>query len=120
MNIQNQKRPQKETTKISLKEIQRQFFRTQLILIISLAVILGLAGTFINLQFETEKRDRNLQNVATAIARSPILMESHTYDENDTLILQEYLDSLKETLDDIDVISIVNNNHIRVYHSTHT
>lgn len=120
MNIQNQKRPQKETTKISLKEIQHQFFRTQLILLISLAVILGLAGTFINLQFETEKRDRNLQNVATAIARSPILMESHTYDENDTLILQEYLDSLKETLDDIDVISIVNNNHIRVYHSTHT
>lgn len=120
MNIQNQKRPQKETTKISLKEIQHQFFRTQLILLISLAVILGLAGTFINLQFETEKRDRNLQNVATAIARSPILMESHTYDENNTLILQEYLDSLKETLDDIDVISIVNNNHIRVYHSTHT
>lgn len=120
MNIQNQKRPQKETTKISLKEIQHQFFRTQLILLISLAVILGLASTFINLQFETEKRDRNLQNVATAIARSPILMESHTYDENDTLILQEYLDSLKETLDDIDVISIVNNNHIRVYHSTHT
>ena len=120
MNIQNQKCTQKETTKISLKEIQHQFFRTQLILIISLAVILGLAGTFINLQFETEKRDRNLQNVAAAIARSPILMQSHTYDENDTLILQEYLDSLKETLDDIDVISIVNNNHIRVYHSTHT
>lgn len=122
MNIQNPKKFQTEheATKISLKGIQHQFFRTQLILIISLAVILGLAGTFINLQFETEKRDRNLQNVATAIARSPILTENHTYEKKDTLVLQEYLDSLKETLDDIDVISIVDNNHIRVYHSTHT
>lgn len=122
MNTQNQKQPKKEnkTPKISLKGIQHQFFRAQLILIISLAVILGLAGTFINLQFETEKRDRNLQNVATAIARSPILTESHTTTENDTLILQEYLDSLKETLDDIDVISIVDSNHVRVYHSTHS
>lgn len=122
MNIQIHKQTQKEnkTTKISLKGIQHQFFRTQLILIISLSVILGLAGTFINLQFETEKRDRNLQNVATAIARSPILMESHSYIENHILILQEYLDSLKETLDDIDVISIVDKNQIRIYHSTHT
>ena len=109
-----------QTPKISLKGIQHQFFRTQLILIISLAVILGLAGTFINLQFETEKRDRNLQNVATAIARSPILIENRAYDEKDTLILQEYLDSLKETLDDIDVISIVDNNRVRVYHSTYS
>ena len=32
-------------------------------------------------------------------------------------ILIEYLDSLKETLKDIDVISIVNTDFVRVYHS---
>ena len=47
---------------VSLKSIQHLFFRTQLILIISLALILGIAGTLINIHFETEKRDQNLQN----------------------------------------------------------
>ncbi|MBQ5711842.1 MAG: hypothetical protein IIV61_04440, partial [Oscillospiraceae bacterium] len=59
--------------RISLKGIQKMFFRTQLILIISLALILGIAGTLINIHFENQKRDQNLQNVAEAIARSPIL-----------------------------------------------
>ena len=48
----------------SLKSIQRMFFRAQLVLILSLALFLGLAGVLVNIQFETEKRDQNLQNVA--------------------------------------------------------
>lgn len=91
-----------------------------MILIISLALMLGVAGTFINIHFETEKRDQNLQNVAEAIARSPILVENGTYDEEDAVVLSEYLDSLKETLEDIDVISVVNKDSVRVYHSNHS
>ena len=59
--------------RISLKGIQKMFFRTQLILILSLALILGIAGTLINIHFDNQKRDRNLQNIAEAIAKSPIL-----------------------------------------------
>ena len=59
--------------RIYLNGIQKLFFRTQLILIISLALILGVAGTLINIHFETEKRDQNLQNVAEAIANSPMM-----------------------------------------------
>ena len=59
-------------TKITLKGIQQNFFRAQIILIVSLALFLGGAGILINLQFETQKRDQNLQNVAEVIARSPI------------------------------------------------
>ena len=44
----------KQTT---LKNIQQNFFRTQIILIISLAVFLGGAGILINLNFETQKRE---------------------------------------------------------------
>ena len=103
--------------KISLNGIQKLFFRTQLILIISLALILGAAGTLINIHFETEKRDQNLQNVAEAIANSPILTGKGGAD---TEIFSEYLDTLKDTLDDIDVISVVNKEGIRIYHSNHT
>lgn len=101
--------------KNTLKNIQQKFFRAQLILIITLALFLGGAGTLINLHFETEKRDQNLQNVAEVIAHSPILTEK--WMELDDLM--EYLDSLKDTLDNIDVISVVDSNNIRLYHSNH-
>ena len=107
----------KSNKHVSLKSIQHLFFRTQLVLIVSLALILGIAGTLINIHFETEKRDQNLQNVAEAIASSPIL---NTKGSTDVAVVSEYLDTLKETLEDIDVISIVNNDGIRIYHSNHS
>ena len=109
-----------EKRSVSLKSIQHLFFRTQLILIISLALILGIAGTLINIHFETEKRDQNLQNVAEAIARSPILIGKGSTGGEDQAVFSEYLDTLKETLDDIDVISVVNKDGIRMYHSNHS
>ena len=108
-----------DTKRISLKGIQQMFFRTQLILIISLALILGVAGTLINIHFETEKRDQNLQNVAEAIAQSPILTGKGSENLEDQEIFSEYLDTLKDTLDDIDVISVVNKDGVRMYHSNH-
>ena len=102
--------------RISLNGIQKLFFRTQLILIISLALILGVAGTLINIHFETEKRDQNLQNVAEAIANSPMMTGKSIEEET---VIVEYLDTLKDTLDDIDVISVVNKDGIRMYHSNH-
>lgn len=107
--------------RITLKNIQHNLFRTQLILIITLALFLGVAGTLININFETEKRDQNLQNIATTIASSPILTEASSTQNSETLspILQEYLDSLKDSLSDIDVISVVSKENIRIYHSNH-
>lgn len=101
---------QRHTT---LKSIQRLFFRTQLVLIVTLAVFLGVSGSLINLHYETLKRDQNLKNVAETIARSPMLASA------DGAALQEYLDSLKDTLGDIDVISVVNSDNVRLYHSNH-
>ena len=105
--------------RISLNGIQKMFFRTQLILIISLALILGIAGTLINIHFETKKRDQNLQNVAEAIAQSPML-SGKGLSNDEQVVFSEYLDTLKDTLDDIDVISVVNKDGIRMYHSNHT
>ena len=103
-----------DNKRVSLKGVQHTFFRVQLILIISLAFILGASGSFINLHFETEKRDQNLKNVAESIARSPILM-GKVSENNETV--SHYLDTLKGTLDDIDVISVVDKQNIRIYHS---
>lgn len=112
-------KPSFDTNRISRKKIQKMFFRTQLILIGSLALMLGAAGILINFHFEREKRDQNLQNVAETIARLPILTEAGFANPEDREIFSEYLDALHDTLEDIDVISVVNKAGIRIYHSNH-
>ena len=114
----NLKNPQKQ---ISIKNIHRKIFTTQLILIITLALFLGISGTLINIHFEVEKRDQNLQNIAEAVASSPLVDEkiANPDEEKTTALLNEYLDSLKISLDNIDVISFVSRENIRLYHSNH-
>lgn len=109
-----------DAPKASLKRIQKQFSRAQLVLIVSLALILGVAGTLINMHFETQKRDQNLRNVAEAIANSPLLTTSGSDEVCESARLTEYLDTLKDTLQDIDVISVLNRSGVRAYHSNHT
>ena len=101
----------------SIHQIQRKIFTTQLILIILLAVVLGVTGILINVHFETQKRDRNLQNISQTIATSPLL-DDITSGENSEY-LTEYFDSLQKSLGDIDVISIVSAENVRLYHSNH-
>lgn len=104
------------------------FFRTQIILIVTLALFLGVAGTLVSIRADTRKRDRNLRNVAEAVARSPLLVEAVSGDSGDSAAdadaqnaaLAGYLDSLKESLSDIDVISVVGRDRVRLYHSNHS
>ena len=97
------------------KNIQKQLLGTHLALIILLALLLGFAGAAINLASETKRRDRDLQNVAETIARSPIL----TGQAGDTAAVAAYLDALKESLEAVDVISVVDGSGMRLYHSNH-
>lgn len=103
----------------TLAGIQKMSFRFQVILIVSLAIFLGIAGSFINVQFETKRRDQNLQNVAEAIAQSPLLTEQEYSSDIYSAALSEYLDSLRDTLEDIDVISVISMEGQRLYHSSH-
>ena len=114
-NVKNQQK------QISIKNIHRKIFTTQLILIITLALFLGVSGTLINIHFEIEKRDQNLQNIAEAVANSPLVDDKikNPDDKKTTELLNEYLDSLKTTLDNIDVISFVSRDNVRLYHSNH-
>lgn len=104
--------------KSKIKNIQQMFFRAQVILIVTLAALMGVAGLLINIHFETEKRDQNLQNVAEVIAHSLSLAETGN-DAQEAAVLMGYLDSLKEALGDIDVISVVGSDSVRLYHSNH-
>ena len=111
------KRNNKKNEKTTLGNIQKMSFRFQIILIVTLALFLGFAGSFINVQFETERRDQNLQNVAETIAKSPLVVEAEYSNIDSYPLLKEYLDSLCDTLKDIDVISVVTKESTRLYHS---
>ena len=104
----------KDNRKTSLRAITRRLFRAQMLLILSLALFFGCAGILLNISFEHRKRDMNLRNIAQAIARSPLTLQT------DGGLLDEYLDSLKGSLLDIDVISIVGTDGTRRYHSNHS
>ena len=106
---------------IFIKNIHRRIFITQLVLIVTLALFLGVSGTLINIHFEVKKRDQNLQNIAEAVASSPLIDDkiANPDDKKTTELLNEYLDSLKISLDNIDVISFVSRENIRLYHSNH-
>ena len=111
------KRNNKKNEKTTLGNIQKMSFRFQIILIVTLALFLGIAGSLINVQFETERRDQNLQNVAEAIAKSPLVADAEHSNTVSYPLLKEYLDSLCNTLKDIDVISVVSKECTRLYHS---
>ena len=108
-------------SKKSLAKIQRKISVTQIALIVSLSLILAMAGLIINIHFQREKIDNNLQNISETIATSPILKENDV--QNSNALAQEsllrYLDLLKKSLLDVDVISIVNKNNTRFYHTNH-
>lgn len=111
------KRNNQKNEKATLGNIQKMSFRFQIILIVTLALFLGFAGSFINVQFEIERRDQNLQNVAEAIAKSPLVVEAEYSNMDSYPLLKEYLDSLCDTLKDIDIISVVTKESTRLYHS---
>ena len=106
--------------KITLKSIYNLFFRSQVILIVALALFLGVTGALVNLHFETENRDQNLQNIAEAVAQSPIVTEYDYQTNKNSDVLFEYLDSLQKSLKDIDVISVVTKDNLRIYHTNHS
>lgn len=109
-------------SKSSLTKIQRKISITQIILIISLSLILAVVGIIINICFQRERIDKNLQNIAETIATSPILKDNNFQNgtANEQESLMDYLDSLKKSISDVDVISIVNSNNTRFYHTNHT
>ena len=54
----------KQNQRNSLKYITKRLFRTQMVLILTLAIFLGTAGILLNVYFEHQKRDQNLMKVS--------------------------------------------------------
>ncbi len=96
--------------------LKRYNFAVQLIMVISLALILGIFGIYFSIHDGSAQRDTNLKNAAESAAHvGQILKDAGMSPEEMT----EELDDLKGSMEEIDVISIVGTDNIRLYHSNH-
>ena len=103
-----------------IHKIQATIFRSQMFLIVILTVLVTIMGLGLNLYYESRRLDENLQNVAETIASSQIIqneVRDSNYSVNNS-VMKNYLDSLKKSLSNIDVISVVRHDGIRRYHSS--
>lgn len=99
------------------RKIQSIIFRTLISLIVIMTLFVTLVSIVINIRSGNQQIDLNLQNVASSIADfSDVqqLLVGETANEEQTL---SNLNTLKDSLIDVDVISIVDRNGIRKYHT---
>lgn len=98
----------------NLNSIRKEIQRTQLFLIISVAFFLSIGGVLININSNNKIFNQNLQNTAELITR--LYNFTNSYSQED---LQTYMDSVVKDLSDVDVISIVDTDNTRIYHTHH-
>lgn len=98
----------------NLNLIRKEIQRTQLYLIISITIFLSLGGIYINLNYNEKTLNQNLQNTAELITRLYSFTQDFSQED-----LCEYMDNVVHDLSDVDVISIIDLNNIRKYHTHH-
>ena len=100
-------------------KIQQDIFRILLLLVFILTGFVAGISIIVNVKSESRYLDQNLQNMAQVIANSvPVQRElSSDNSTNTKLMLHTYLDSLKESLSNIDVISVIGIDNVRRYHT---
>lgn len=104
----------------SLTKIKRKIFNTQMALIITFSVILAVAAILIGVTEKRQEIDKNLKNISEAIVSSPLLkdIDINRLSAEDATYFCDYLGSLKSSVTDIDVISVVNASKVRFFHTT--
>lgn len=107
----------KKTTNSS--DIQKDISKILIILVLVSTLFVGAISVIVNVHSESKYLDSNLQNMAQTIAGSVPVQEElmDANDDNSNYLLVTYLDSLKQSLANIDVISIVDKQQIRRYHT---
>ena len=88
----------------------------QLVMVIVLALILGIFGVYFSIHDGSAQRDVNLRNAAESAAHIGRIMNDAGKTNEE---MSEELDALKGSMEEIDVISVVGADNVRLYHSNH-
>lgn len=98
----------------SLYIVRKEIQRNQLALIIGITILLTVGGIIINVSSNDKAFNQSLQDTSELVTRL------YQFEKNsDRQEFIRYMDSIVEDLPDIDVISIVDKNNTRIYHTHH-
>jgi len=102
-----------------IKKIQQEILRILIVLVSIMTILISIISIVANVKSESKRIDQNLENIAQAIARSQIVQEEIAFDntQQSKSVMNSYLESLEESLINIDVISVIGTDGIRKYHS---
>lgn len=109
-----EKKEEKRPKKNSLTDIRHEIQHIQLILIIVTTIFMSIGGAVINVSSNENAIDQNLEDTAELITRIYGFMK-----EAPRRDLCLCMDGIAAELADVDVISIVDTNNIRIYHTNH-
>lgn len=98
-----------------LHSLRKEIQKTQLILIIAVTIFLTVGGALINIKSNDKLFNQNLQDTSELITRLYDFTKDFSRED-----LQEYMDLIVKELPDVDVISIVDKNNNRIYHTNHS
>lgn len=98
----------------NLSNLRKEIQKTHLVLIVVITLLLSIGGMLINVRTNDKAFNQNLQNTADLITR----VYSYNID-SDSQALQLYFDKLRSELSNVDVISIVDKDNNRIYHTNH-
>ncbi len=98
----------------NLTDIRHEIQRIQLILIILTTIFMSVGGAIINVNASDKAFDQNLQETAALITRIYGFMRDGPHRD-----LCISMDAIAAELADVDVISIVDTNNMRIYHTNH-
>lgn len=105
---------EEKTSKGRLAAVQKQIRLRQLLLIIFVSLILCAGGILINMRSNDAAFNQELQNTSELITRLYSFVKD--YDEEEVC---SYMDNLLSSISGIDLVSIVDKNNIRIYHTNH-
>lgn len=101
-----------------VKKIQREIFSTLMILVSFMTVLIAVFSIWVNLNSERKSLDENLKNIAQAVSQSNIVQtELENSDSPVADITCDYLDTMKQSMSNIDVISLIDKDNLRNYHT---
>lgn len=104
----------KTKKKESLNSVRKSIQTVNLILIFVAAVLFCVGGAFININSNEKSFDKSLIETSELINRIYYFVKNYPQNE-----LCDYMDSVGNSLADVDVISIVDKNFNRIYHTNH-
>ncbi len=98
----------------NLNVLRKGIQRTQLILILLVTVFMSTGGLFINLKTNEKEFNENLINTSELITRLYSFTCGYSSEQ-----LKVYMDDIVENLSGVDIVSIVDTNGTRIYHTHH-